>query len=43
MPTGLSSSMPVFINNLGNITVPEGKDAAFTCTVRNLGGYRVRT
>ncbi len=36
-----SSGSPVITNTLKNLTVPEGKDASFTCSVKNLGGYRV--
>lgn len=32
---------PHFVRPLENITVPEGKDATFTCTVDNLGGHKV--
>ncbi|CAB4063593.1 HNT [Lepeophtheirus salmonis] len=33
--------MPKFIGKLENMTVSEGRDASFTCTVTNLGGHRV--
>lgn len=32
---------PDFVFPLENITVPQGRDATFTCVVNNLGGYRV--
>ena len=28
-------------SEIDKITVQKGKDASFTCTVKNLGGYRV--
>ena len=35
------SSSPEITNNLIDVTVKEGKEASFTCSVKNLGGYRV--
>uniref|UniRef100_A0A336KC27 CSON011309 protein n=1 Tax=Culicoides sonorensis TaxID=179676 RepID=A0A336KC27_CULSO len=32
---------PDFVFPLENITIPQGRDATFTCVVNNLGGYRV--
>ncbi|CAB0037873.1 unnamed protein product [Trichogramma brassicae] len=32
---------PDFLNPMENVTVTKGRDAAFTCVVNNLGGYRV--
>ncbi|XP_059474237.1 lachesin-like isoform X1 [Neocloeon triangulifer] len=32
---------PDFIYPLENVTIPQGRDATFTCVVNNLGGYRV--
>ncbi|KAF7287704.1 lachesin-like isoform X2 [Rhynchophorus ferrugineus] len=32
---------PDFLYPLENLTVPQGRDAVFTCIVNNLGGYRV--
>ncbi|KAL1492896.1 hypothetical protein ABEB36_011067 [Hypothenemus hampei] len=32
---------PDFLFPLENLTVPQGRDAIFTCVVNNLGGYRV--
>ncbi|XP_050547926.1 protein amalgam-like, partial [Daktulosphaira vitifoliae] len=32
---------PKFTEPIGNITVPVGREAMFTCYVHNLGGYRV--
>ena len=42
--TGASvfAEMPKFIGNLQNVTVPEGRDATFTCSVTNLGGHKVQ-
>lgn len=36
--TGLE---PDFAYPLENVTIPQGRDATFTCVVKNLGGYRV--
>ncbi|KYQ60502.1 Lachesin [Trachymyrmex zeteki] len=36
--TGLE---PDFAYPLENVTIPQGRDATFTCVVNNLGGYRV--
>ncbi|KAK2587204.1 hypothetical protein KPH14_002947 [Odynerus spinipes] len=36
--TGLE---PEFLYPLENVTIPQGRDATFTCAVKNLGGYRV--
>ncbi|XP_015836845.1 protein amalgam isoform X1 [Tribolium castaneum] len=38
---GVSGFEPDFLYPLENITVPQGRDATFTCVVNNLGGYRV--
>ena len=35
------AGMPKFIGHLQNVTVPEGRDATFTCSVTNLGGHKV--
>ncbi|XP_076394596.1 lachesin isoform X4 [Megachile rotundata] len=35
--TGLE---PDFVIPLQNVTIPQGRDATFTCVVNNLGGYR---
>ncbi|KAG7210532.1 hypothetical protein KM043_012052 [Ampulex compressa] len=32
---------PEFAGPIGNQTVPLGRDATFTCLVKNLGGYRI--
>lgn len=32
---------PDFLYPLENVTIPQGRDASFTCVVNNLGGYRV--
>jgi len=32
---------PEIVNVLPNLTVAEGKDASFSCSVNNLGGYKV--
>ncbi|XP_076177114.1 lachesin [Ptiloglossa arizonensis] len=36
--TGL---VPDFVYPLQNVTIPQGRDATFTCVVNNLGGYGV--
>ncbi|XP_051174667.1 lachesin-like isoform X2 [Leptopilina boulardi] len=36
--TGLE---PDFLYPLDNVTIPQGRDATFTCVVNDLGGYRV--
>ncbi|XP_033211072.1 lachesin-like [Belonocnema kinseyi] len=36
--TGLE---PDFLYPLENVTIPQGRDATFTCVVNDLGGYRV--
>lgn len=41
MPLELSGLEPDFVIPLENVTVPQGRDATFTCVVNNLGGYRV--
>ena len=35
------AGMPKFIGHLQNVTVPDGRDATFTCSVTNLGGHKV--
>ncbi|XP_049824688.1 lachesin isoform X2 [Aethina tumida] len=37
----VSGFEPDFLYPLENVTVPQGRDATFTCVVNNLGGYRV--
>ncbi|XP_076750476.1 lachesin isoform X2 [Xylocopa sonorina] len=37
----VSGLEPDFVRPLVNITIPQGRDATFTCVVNNLGGYRV--
>ncbi|XP_055921271.1 lachesin [Eupeodes corollae] len=32
---------PVFLSEMSNITVPQGRDVSFICIVNNLGQYRV--
>jgi hypothetical protein len=32
---------PKFIGELKNVTVTQGRDATFTCSVTQLGGYKV--
>lgn len=36
--TGLS---PEFLGTISNMTISQGRDASFACSVRNLGGYKV--
>ena len=36
--TGLS---PEFLGTISNLTISQGRDASFACSVRNLGGYKV--
>lgn len=39
--TGCQGYQPKFTEPIGNITVPVGREAMFTCYVNSLGGYRV--
>lgn len=39
--TGCNGYQPRFTEPIGNITVPVGREAMFTCYVHGLGGYRV--
>ena len=41
--TGASvfAGMPKFIGQLQNVTVPEGGDATFTCSLSDMGGHKV--
>jgi len=32
---------PEFIGRLSNVTISQGRDASFACSVRNLGGFKV--
>ena len=32
---------PEFVGEVENVTVPVGRDAIFTCNVKNLGRFRV--
>lgn len=41
MFTGCIGYQPKFTEPIGNITVPVGREAMFTCYVHSLGGYRV--
>ena len=34
---------PKFVGHLENVTVSQGREATFTCTVTHLGGHRVST
>ena len=36
--TGLS---PEFLGTISNMTISQGRDASFACSVRNLGVYKV--
>ena len=40
-PVEALGGMPTFIGQLQNVTVSEGRDATFTCSVTNLGGHKV--
>ena len=40
-PVEAMGGMPKFIGQLQNVTVSEGRDATFTCSVTNLGGHKV--
>ena len=42
--TGVSvfAGGPKFIGNLQNVTVSEGKDATFTCSLTNLGRHKAK-
>jgi len=39
--SGCKGYQPSFTEPIGNITVPVGREALFTCQVHSLGGYRV--
>ncbi|CAH2085448.1 unnamed protein product [Euphydryas editha] len=39
--SGYSEVEPEFLSPLQNITVAQGRDVHFTCTVNHLGGYKV--
>jgi hypothetical protein len=41
IPVEAWAGMPNFIGQLQNVTVSEGRDATFTCSVTNLGGHKV--
>ena len=41
LPVEVWAGMPKFIGQLQNVTVSEGRDATFTCSVTNLGGHKV--
>ncbi|KAL7303732.1 hypothetical protein TKK_0003865 [Trichogramma kaykai] len=32
---------PEFVKEIGNITMPAGRDVKLACTVKNLGSYKV--
>ena len=36
-----SGALPEFTNRISNISVPIGRDAVFTCNVKNLGNFKV--
>ncbi len=36
-----SQEMPWFIGRMKDLTVEVGQDAEFTCTIKNMGRYRV--
>lgn len=36
------NSAPDFAEPIGNVTVPVGREAVLSCTVSNLGQYKVR-
>lgn len=38
---GAQTRSPEFIGSLENVTISQGRDATFTCTVTHLGGHRV--
>jgi hypothetical protein len=38
----LSGVRPEFVSLLKNVTIPIGRDAMFSCNVKNLGLFRVR-
>ena len=39
--SGAKGRSPKFIGSLENVTISQGRDATFTCTVTHLGGHRV--
>lgn len=40
--SGYSEQEPEFLSPLENLTVAQGRDIHFTCTVNHLGSYKVR-
>lgn len=40
--SGYSEQEPEFLSPLENLTVAQGRDVHFTCTVNHLGTYKVR-
>ena len=38
---GAIGYIPEFLSVIKNLTITEGRDASFACTVENLGGHRV--
>lgn len=39
--SGYGEQEPEFLSPLENLTVAQGRDVHFTCTVNHLGGYKV--
>lgn len=37
-----SPTEPGFVGTLKNVTVPEGRDVALSCSVKNLDGHKVK-
>ena len=38
---GTVGQSPEFIGSIANVTISQGRDAAFACSVKNLGGFKV--
>ena len=38
---GTVGQSPEFIGSIANVTISQGRDASFACSVKNLGGFKV--
>jgi hypothetical protein len=38
---GTVGQTPEFIGSIANVTISQGRDASFACSVKNLGGFKV--
>jgi hypothetical protein len=39
--SGTVGQSPEFIGSIANVTISQGRDASFACSVKNLGGFKV--